>query len=334
MPVREPVGEPAHDPARDAAGEPVPLLVLAGPTASGKSELALRLARLVPLEIISADSAQVYRGLDIGTAKPSAAERRQVPHHLIDIIDGDQRFSVAAFQAAADVLAREIHRRGRLPVLVGGTGLYIRAVTQRFDFTAGAYDPDLRRALAARAAREGSQRLHDELQRLDPEAAARIHPRDTRRIIRALELYQLTGRPRNLRPQKRPASPYAALVVALEVDRACLYRRINRRTDAQLAAGWPDEVRALRDRWPPDAPCFDVLGYREMLDYVEGRRSLDEVAREIKRKTRHYARRQLTWLRREQVDRRLAVTGGVGDAHARAVAQWLAGKVRQGGEEA
>lgn len=314
--------------------ERIPLLVLAGPTATGKSELAMRLARYLPVEIISADSAQLYRGLDIGTAKPSAEERRRVRHHLIDVIDGDQRFNVAAFQAAADAAARDIHRRGRVPVLVGGTGLYIRAVVQRFDFADGARDPDLRRRLEERAAAEGSRRLHAQLERVDPQAAARIHPHDTRRIVRALEVYQLTGRPLSRREEERPASPYAPLVVALRVDRTRLYRRINRRTDRQVAMGWPAEVRALHDRWPPAAPCFEVLGYRELLDYVQGRRGLDEVTVEIKRKTRHYARRQLTWLRRERIDFWLDVAGGVGDAHARQVAEWMAGKYRRRGEEA
>src|SRR5690606_20665968 len=147
------------------------------------------------------------------------------------------------------------------------------------------------------AAREGSARLHRELARIDPRAAARIHPHDTRRIVRALEVYELTGRPPSLQQQARSPSPYAALVVGLPVDRDCLYRRINRRTDQQIAAGWPGEVRALRSRWAADAPCFEVLGYRELLDYVAGRQALDDVVREIKRKTRHYARRQLTWLR-------------------------------------
>ncbi|HEX6989181.1 MAG TPA: tRNA (adenosine(37)-N6)-dimethylallyltransferase MiaA [Bacillota bacterium] len=306
--------------------EAVPLLVLVGPTAAGKSELALRLAQWLPVELITADSAQVYRGLDIGTAKPAPDERHRVPHHLIDVIDGDRRFSVADFQAATDAVAREIRKRGRIPVLVGGTGLYVRAVVRRYAFAEGARDAELRRRLELRAARQGSAALHAELQRVDPAAAARIHPRDTRRIVRALEVYQLTGRPLDRRDLSLPGTPYDPLVVALQVDRDRLYRRINRRTDRQVAAGWTDEVRALRSRWGPEAPCFDVLGYRELVAYVDGRRALDAVVRDIKRKTRHYARRQLTWLRREHVDHRLDVTGGVRDDHARQVAAWMAGK--------
>ena len=318
-----------------AVAHRIPLLVIVGPTAAGKSELALRLAEHLPVEILSADSAQVYRGLDIGTAKPTPAERARVPHHLIDLIDPDQRFSVAAFQREADRIAAEVAARGRLPVLVGGTGLYVRAVVERFTFPPLEPDPELRARLQRRARDEGSEALHRQLQRVDPDAAARIHPRDARRIVRALEVYELTGTPISvLQRAARDASPYRATVVGLHVRRDRLYRRIGRRTDHQIASGWAAEVRGLLARYGEGAPALGILGYRELLRYVAGGAPLDRVVYEIKRNTRHYARRQLTWLRRERVDARLDVTGGITPEHVRWLVDTVAGKIirRQEGD--
>lgn len=289
-----------------------PLLVITGPTASGKSELALQLALRLGGEIISADSAQVYRGLDIGTAKPTARERRLVPHHLLDIIDPTQRFDVASFQAMTDRLAAEISQRGRLPILAGGTGLYIRAVIERFVFQPLAHDPELRRRLYGKGAQDGSHALHRELQRVDPDSARRIHPNDLRRIVRALEVYYLTGTPLSRAQYHDPTSnPYDALVIRLSVPRPLLYRRIERRTNGQIAAGWIAEVRALLRRFPPSAPGLQILGYRELVSYLQGAGSLDDTIAEIKKNTKHYARRQLTWLKKERSDEIVDVTGGI-----------------------
>lgn len=306
----------------------IPLLVIVGPTAAGKSELALRLAEHLPVEILSADSAQVYRGLDIGTAKPTPEERARVPHHLIDLIEPDQRFNVAAFQQEADRVAAEVAARGRLPVLVGGTGLYVRAVVERFAFPSLEPDPEVRARLQRRARDQGGEALHRELARVDPQAARRIHPRDLRRIVRALEVYELTGTPMSaLQRAARDASPYRAQVVGLYVRRDRLYRRIGRRTDRQIASGWADEVRGLLARYGEGAPALEILGYRELVRYVAGAAPLDRVVCEIKRNTRHYARRQFTWLRRERVDDRLDVTGGITPEHVRWLADGVAGKI-------
>lgn len=306
----------------------LPLLVILGATATGKSELAFRLAKRIPCEIITADSAQVYRGLDIGTAKPSAAERAAVPHHLLDLIAADQRFNVAEFQQLADQAAEEIVRRGRLPILVGGTGLYVRAVVDRFHFEPLRPDPELRRKLTAQAGAQGSGALHARLATIDPAAARRIHRNDARRIIRALEVYELTGRRlTELQMEKRSESPYDPLLVVLECDRSRLYRRIGRRTDAQIAAGWVAEVRRLLANFAETAPGLQILGYRELVGYVKGERSLDETVYWIKRNTRRYARRQVTWLRKERAHVAFDVTGGITNALINNLAQRVAGKV-------
>ncbi|MEW6447252.1 MAG: tRNA (adenosine(37)-N6)-dimethylallyltransferase MiaA [Bacillota bacterium] len=278
---------------------PCPLLVIAGPTATGKSAVAIEVALRVNGEIVSADSMMVYRGMDIGTAKPTPAERRGVPHHLIDVVDPDEDFSVAAFQKLARESIREINERGRLPVLAGGTGLYIRAVIEGFRLPGGA-DKELRRRLTEEGKRYGVSRLHERLRAVDPEAAARIHPNNLKRVIRAIEVYYQTGTPISLAASS--AEPgYDALLIGLYLERQELYRRIEARVDAMIAAGLVDEVRRLiAGGLRRDATAMQALGYKEIAAYLAGEISFEEAVRLLKRNTRRFAKRQFTWFKRDK----------------------------------
>lgn len=277
------------------------VLVIAGPTASGKSAAALYAARALGGEIISADSMQVYRGMDIGTAKVTPEEQRQVRHHLIDILSPGETFSVAAWQQAALAAIADIRSRGRLPVVCGGTGQYISALMEGLSFTPVAVDPELRAALNERADREGTAGLLAEIAGFDPATASRLHLRDRKRIIRAHEVFRQTGSTLtelNVRSRQQ-VLPYTCLGFCLWPDRALLYRRIEQRVDEMLAQGLIDEVRRLDlQGLPADAPCRQAIGYKEVFAYLAGQASLDETAAAIKLATRHYAKRQLTWFRR------------------------------------
>ena len=307
-------------------------LCLAGPTASGKSAVALAVANLVPTEIISVDSALVYRGMDIGTAKPTPAELAAVPHHLIDIRDPRQAYSAAEFVRDARELIRDIHARGRLPLLVGGTMLYFKALFDGLDALPAA-DPAVRRQIEARAAREGWAALHAELARVDPITAARLAPGDSQRIQRALEVWQLTGRPlsalhttKSIASNADPAR-VEALFSLEPVDRAWLHERIAWRFDDMLAAGLVDEVAALRARGDltPDMPSMRCVGYRQVWETLDGRAPMDTLRDRGIAATRQLAKRQLTWLR-GMPDRRVVA---VDDATSpTAVAQHLLAYLR------
>lgn len=280
----------------------LPVACLCGPTASGKTALALALAARLPLEIVSVDATLVYRGLDIGTAKPTPAERAGVPHHLIDIREPTESYSAGAFLQDVEPLLAAIHARGRLPLLVGGTMLYFR-VLQRGLAHLPTADPGLRAALAARAAAEGWPALHAELHRVDPVAAARIAPQDAQRIQRALEVHHLSGRPLSAhwQQQRVPARPILHLAL-IDPDRARLHRRIEARFTRMLQAGFVEEVRALRQRYPGLSlalPAMRAVGYRQVWARLEG--ELDDaqlLARGVAA-TRQLAKRQLTALRAE-----------------------------------
>ncbi|MBI5258402.1 MAG: tRNA (adenosine(37)-N6)-dimethylallyltransferase MiaA [Burkholderiales bacterium] len=275
-----------------------PALGLAGPTASGKSALALAVARRWPVEIISVDSALVYRGMDIGTAKPSAAELAAVPHHLIDIRDPTEAYSAADFVRDAQRLIGEIQARGRCPLLVGGTMLYFKALADGLD-TMPAADPAVRAALDARAASEGWPALHAELQRVDPATAARLPPNDAQRIQRALEVWQLTGTPMSALHGRSRTPGLALPMLSLEpADRAWLHGRIAQRFDAMLAAGFLDEVRALRARGDlhPELPAMRCVGYRQAWAALANGQ-LGPLREQGIAATRQLAKRQLTWLR-------------------------------------
>lgn len=273
---------------------------LLGPTASGKSELALGLARRVPLEIVSMDSAQVYRGLDIGTAKPSAAERAAIPHHLVDVIDPDRSYSTGRWRSDAIRAVGEILTRGKVPLIVGGTMLYYRALVGGLDVLPQA-DPEVRAAINAEARSRGWPALHAELERIDPRSARRIPPGDTQRIQRALEVFRITGRPLSaLQGQASPGLPFALKAYALlPADREALNRRIAERFDAMLAGGLVEEVHALRRRYrlTPGMPSMRAVGYRQVWQLLEGEISEAEMREQAVAATRQLAKRQLTWLR-------------------------------------
>jgi tRNA dimethylallyltransferase len=281
------------------AAEPVAVLVL-GPTASGKSRLALEIAARLPAEIVSVDSAQVYRGMDVGTAKPGADERRAVPHHLIDVVDPTDGYSAARFRADALRLIGEIAERGRLPLLVGGTMLYFKALREGLSDLPGA-DASIRAAIEAEARRSGWAALHGELARIDPASAARIEPGDAQRIQRALEVYRLTGEPMSHRLGARGPSPAMRLLsfALVPSDRGALHRRIESRFEAMIAAGLVEELEALRAGYPlhPGLPSMRCVGYRQAWQFLEG--EFDRAALRDRGvfATRQLAKRQLTWLR-------------------------------------
>jgi tRNA dimethylallyltransferase len=282
-------------------GQTTPLvLALVGPTATGKTALSLALADLVPLEVVSADSRMVYRWMDIGTAKPSEDERRRVPHHLVDVADPDEQYTLAHYQQHALAAIARIHRRGRLPLLVGGTGLYFRAVCDGLQIPAVPPDPAYRAELEARAERDGWQTLRDELASVDPQSAARIEPRNVRRVIRALEVHRATGVPFSAWQRRTPV-PFETLFVGLDLPRDELYERIDQRVDQQIAVGLIDEVRRLVERGY-DSSCASMsgFGYRELSAYLRDELSRDAAIDLYKRATRQYARRQLTWFRPDE----------------------------------
>lgn len=279
-----------------------PLICIVGPTAAGKTAAALALAERLDAEIISVDSALVYRGMDIGSAKPSAAERARVRHWLIDIRDPEQGYTAADFVADAEAAIADIDARGKRPLVVGGTMLYVRALLQGLSELPQA-DPAIRETLEAELAEHGSSALHQRLAAVDPVAAARIHPNDPQRILRALEVYQHTGTPiSQLQGAWTQAPRRSGLLLALSPpDRALLHRRIEARVDAMLAAGLLDEVRALAQRpgLDADSPAMRCVGYRQVLGHLRGEYDLARCRELIVYATRQLAKRQLTWLRGE-----------------------------------
>jgi tRNA dimethylallyltransferase len=277
-----------------------PAVLLMGPTASGKTEVALELAARLPVEIVSVDSAQVYRGMDIGTAKPNGETRARVRHHLLDLIDPDQAYSAARFRTDALAAIADIRARGRVPLLVGGTMLYFRALREGLSDLPPA-NAAVRARLDTRAADDGWPALHAELARLDPATAARLDPTDSQRIQRALEVYELSGRPMSALQGARRSPAEAGLVSLALVphDRAELHRRIAARFDAMLAAGLVDELSGLRRRFRLDAsmPSMRCVGYRQAWQFIDGVCDRDELRARGAAATRQLARRQLTWLR-------------------------------------
>ncbi len=279
------------------------LIIIAGPTASGKTAVSIELAKRLGGEIISADSMQVYRGMDIGSAKVRKDEMNGVPHHLIDIINPKDPWNVVLFQQKAEAAALEISERGRLPFLVGGTGFYIQALLYGIDFTKTEEDSAFRREMEAIARSNGPLALHELLRKEDPEAAQQIHPNNIKRVIRALEFKRQTGQCISLHNeaehQKRPV--YDAVFFVLSPPREVLYRRIDERVDRMMRDGLPEEVRRLYNAGLREEDVsMQGLGYRQLIRYLDGRDTLEEAVRQIKIQTRHFAKRQLTWFHRER----------------------------------
>jgi tRNA dimethylallyltransferase len=276
---------------------PNPLIVLVGPTAVGKTEIAIQLAHRLDAEIVSADSRLFYRGMDIGTAKPSPSEMAGVPHHLIDVAEPDDTWSLARFQQAAQRCIADIHQRGKLPLLVGGSGQYVHAVIEGWSPPPAAPDPRLREALTAWAAQVGPAGLHERLAHLDPQAAGSIDARNLRRTVRALEVILATGQ-RFSEQRQRTAAPYDLLILGLTRPRPELYARIDARITAMFAAGFVDEVRNLLDKgYSPDLPTLSAIGYQQVCAHLRGEMSLDEVTMLMKRLTRQFVRRQANWFK-------------------------------------
>lgn len=287
------------------SGKKIPAVVIIGPTASGKSALAVELARLIGGEIISGDSMQVYRGMDIGTAKPSERERGGIRHHLIDILDIDRPFSCADFTSLATECAKDICSRGKIPVIAGGTGLYIEMLISGTQTAPAPADARLRAELYAYASENGNGALWKRLEEIDPDAAAGIHPNNVKRVVRAIEVYRTTGETKTEqdRLSRCSGSPFAPFVVCLSGDRDVIYSRIDSRFDLMLEQGLEDEVRALCARGLEDAPtASQAIGYKEFFPYIHGTAGFDEAVEEAKKSSRNYAKRQLTYFRRMHAD--------------------------------
>jgi tRNA dimethylallyltransferase len=298
------------------------VVVILGPTAVGKTAVGLRVAEQIGGEIISADSAAVYRGMDIGTAKPTAEERARVRFHLIDVADPDEPFTAAKFRELALEAIRDIQARGKRVLIVGGTGLYLRVLLHGFSLAPPPRDPTIRKRLQQEAREQGLPALYARLQQVDPQAAARIHPNDAVRIIRALEVYEMTGKPVS-EWQHRADSELPALKLGLTMPRPLLYRRINERVDQMMAQGFLQEVQNLLSKgYNRDLPALKGLGYRHLIAYLTGEMGLEEAVALWKRDTRRFAKRQMTWFRREPGVHWLDASGGV-EATAQCIVQLI-----------
>lgn len=289
------------DTANHCAGNPIPLLCIVGPTATGKTETAVAVAEAMGGEVVSADSMLVYRYMDIGTAKPSMEEMRGIPHHMIDIVDPSENFTVAVYASMAHELIPAIRRKGKMPMLVGGTGLYIRSVVDDFNFSATGPDPGYRKNLEEYLNQKGPYELHALLAAVDSGAAARLHPNDTKRIIRAMEVFHQTGRPMSALSSTTVKHDYDLLMFGLTMNREKLYRRIEHRVDQMMDRGLVNEVKALRAKgYDQSMTSMQGLGYKEIMNFLKGEMTLQEAVETLKRSTRRFAKRQLTWFRRDQ----------------------------------
>lgn len=280
-----------------------PMIILTGPTAVGKTDLSIQLAKAMNGEIISADSMQVYRHMDIGSAKVTPEEMDGVSHHLIDVLEPEEEFNVVVFQKLAKEALTGIYERGHIPIIVGGTGFYIQALLYDIDFTENDGDTAIRRELEKLAQTQGAGCLHQMLQEIDPESAAAIHQNNVKRVIRAIEFYRQTGKKISLHneQEREKQSPYQFLYYVLDTDRKTLYERIDRRVDLMMEHGLVDEVKHLADMGcTRDMVSMQGLGYKEILDYLSGEIPLEEAVYILKRDTRHFAKRQITWFKRER----------------------------------
>jgi tRNA dimethylallyltransferase len=273
------------------------VIAIVGPTAVGKSELALHLAQYFPLEIISADSRQVYRYMDIGTNKPTLAERASVPHYIIDVVDPDEDFSLAMYHQLATEALKTIQQKSKLPLLVGGSGLYVWSLVEGWEIPHVPPDQKLRRQLEARAEQEDTRSLYRELQDIDPVAAAKINPSNMRRIIRALEIYYATGQPPS-QLQRKEAPGFSVLIIGLTQERSELYRRIDWRVDKMLQRGLVEEVEQLSKKgYSPSLPSMSGIGYKQIGQFLRGEMTLPEAIDKIKYETHRLARHQYAWFR-------------------------------------
>ncbi|KRQ87024.1 tRNA dimethylallyltransferase [Caloramator mitchellensis] len=278
------------------------IVIIAGPTASGKTKLGIELAKRINGEVVSADSMQIYKYMDIGSAKPTTEEMQGIPHHMIDVVTPDVEFSVAMYRKMAVECIDDIIKRGKIPIVVGGTGLYINSLIYPLDFTETSRDEDYRLYLENLAKEKGNAYVHEMLKEVDNESYIRLHPNDLKRIIRALEVYKNTGKPISeyQRESKLRDVDFNFAFICLTMDRAKLYDRINKRVDIMFEMGLVDEVKRLKDMgYTRNMTSMQGIGYKEVFDYLDGYFTLDEIKEYIKQSTRRYAKRQLTWYRRE-----------------------------------
>lgn len=301
------------------------IVVVVGPTAAGKTELGIHLARHFSGEIVSADSMQVYRGMDIGTAKPGPREMQLAPHHLVDVASPDEEFSAGRFKKLARRAVRDITARKKLPLVVGGTALYVRVLLYDYPLAEVRRDDRLREGLYRRAEEEGREALHAQLAEKDPDSADRIHPNDLKRVVRALEVLRLTGRTMTAWRRETPReSVYDALKLGVHLPREELYRRIDRRVDQMVEEGLIEEVRDLLSHWGELGPTArQALGYAEVLAYLRGEIDGETCVWQIKKNTRNFAKRQLTWFRKDEEIRWVAAGQQGKDAACQQVRRWL-----------
>ena len=279
----------------------IPLIVIAGPTASGKTALSVNIAKSVNGEIVSADSMQIYKYMNIGTAKPTEAEKQGIVHHMMDFLEPTQNFSVANYCPMAKGIIEDIYKRGKIPVMVGGTGLYIDSVVKGVDFGKESGDDKIRQEMEQLAKEQGNEAVHKILAKIDPETARKYHPNNLRRIIRAIEVYKTQGVTVSQKEKEEKSSPYHAIYFCIDWDRSVLYDRINRRVDMMVQEGLIDEVESLLKRdIDPASTAMQSIGYKEFYGYLRGDTTLDEAVSAVKQNTRHYAKRQLTWFRRNK----------------------------------
>ncbi|GLB31065.1 tRNA dimethylallyltransferase [Lacrimispora amygdalina] len=280
-----------------------PLIIITGPTAAGKTDLSVRLAQAIGGEIISADSMQVYRHMDIGSAKITEEEKKGIPHYLIDVLDPEEEFNVAVFQKLAKAAVNTIYSHGNIPIVTGGTGFYIQALLYDIDFTETGEDSSIREELETMGREKGGEYLHELLHKIDPDSAAEIHPNNKKRVIRAIEYFRQTGEKisEHNRREREKSSPYDFLYYTVNMDREVLYQRIDRRVDLMMERGLVSEVKRLKEMGcTREMVSMQGLGYKEILDYLQGICTLEEAVYILKRDTRHFAKRQITWFKRER----------------------------------
>jgi tRNA dimethylallyltransferase len=306
------------------------LLVLIGPTAVGKTKTSIELAKAFNGEIISGDSMQVYRGMDIGTAKIKEEEMESIPHYLIDTKDPAEAFSAAEFQAAAKPLITEMNQRDKLPIIVGGTGLYIRSLTHNYQFSDVSSNLSYRKELESYAAQYGNEQLHEKLKGVDPASFVRIHPNNVKRVIRALEIVSSTGRTmtEHLKEQKRD-TPYHLITIGLMMEREKLYERINYRVDQMIEDGLVEEAKSLYEAGLQGSQSVQAIGYKEMFEYFDGKCTLDESIALLKQNSRRYAKRQFTWFRNQMDVSWFDVTEGQFDEKIKIIIEFVAGKLEK-----
>lgn len=283
--------------------EKMNLVAIVGPTAVGKTSLAIQLAQELKGEIVSADSMQIYKYMDIGTAKPTVEERQGIPHYMMDIIEPDESFNAALYQQGAKKAIKTIYDNNKLPILVGGSGLYVNSIVYPLDFTTATEDHELRDSLYRLVQEKGNFYLHQKLSEIDPPTGKRVHPNDIKRIVRAIEIYHLTGKPMSEHRQnlQRADIPYNLTMIGLKMDRNKLYDKINARVDHMIDLGLVDEVRSLQDMgYTKDLISMQGLGYKEIIAYLEGDFTLEEAIDILKRDTRRFAKRQFTWFKKDK----------------------------------